>query len=193
MKAILTVCRIELVRIFSLKPAFAVLILASVVYAAFYPQPYRTEVLRDVPIAVVDLDGTDSSRALARRVDASADVAVGGVFPDQASAQRDIYARNLFGVLVIPQYFERELLHHRQSPIALYADSSYFLVYQRLSGGVASVARTMGAEVETARLTAAHVDPALAAAAADPMPLTAVTLFNPRAATRPTSFPPPSF
>ncbi|MBB3541843.1 MULTISPECIES: ABC transporter permease [unclassified Rhizobium] len=180
MKAILTVCRIELVRIFSLKPAFAVLILASVVYAAFYPQPYRTEVLRDVPIAVVDLDGTDSSRALARRVDASADVAVGGVFPDQASAQRDIYARNLFGVLVIPQYFERELLHHRQSPIALYADSSYFLVYQRLSGGVASVARTMGAEVETARLTAAHVDPALAAAAADPMPLTAVTLFNPQ-------------
>jgi ABC-2 type transport system permease protein len=180
MKAILTVCRIELARIFSLKPAFAVLILASVVYAAFYPQPYRTEVLRDVPIAVVDLDGTDSSRELARRVDASADVAVGAVFPDQASAQRDIYARNLFGVLVIPQYFERELLHHRQSPIALYADSSYFLVYQRLSGGVTSVARTMGAEVEKARLIAAHVDPALAAAAADPMPLTAVTLFNPQ-------------
>jgi ABC-2 type transport system permease protein len=180
MKAILTVCRIEVARIFSLKPAFAVLIVASVIYAGFYPQPYRTEALRDVPIAVVDLDGTDSSRELSRRVDASADVAVRAVFPDQASATQDVYRRNLHGVLVIPQHFERDLLHHRQSPIALYADASYFLIYQRLSGGVTAVARTMGAEVETARLIAAGVDPVLAAAAADPMPLTAVTLFNPQ-------------
>ncbi|WP_028748064.1 ABC transporter permease [Rhizobium mesoamericanum] len=180
MKAILTVCRIELARIFQLKPAFAVLVVASVIYAAFYPQPYRTEALRDVPLAVVDLDGTASSRELARRVDASADVAVSAVFPDQASARREVYTRNLYGVLVIPQYFERDLLHHRQSPIALYADASYFLIYQRLSGGVVAVAHTMGAEVETARLIAAKVDPVLAAAAADPMPLTAVPLFNPQ-------------
>lgn len=180
MRAILTICGIELGRVFSLKPAFAVLIIASVIYAAFYPQPYRTEALRDVPIAVVDLDGTDSSRELARRVDASADVAVGGVFPDQASAEREVFNRNLYGILVIPQYFERDLLHQRQSPIALYADASYFLIYQRISGGVTAVARTMGAEIETARLIAFHVDPALAAAAADPMPLTAVTLFNPQ-------------
>ncbi|MDQ0563757.1 ABC-2 type transport system permease protein [Rhizobium mesoamericanum] len=180
MKAILTVCRIELARIFQLKPAFATLVVASVIYAAFYPQPYRTEALRDVPLAVVDLDATASSRELARRVDASADVAVSAVFPDQVSARREVYTRNLHGVLVIPQYFERDLLHHRQSPIALYADASYFLIYQRLSGGVVAVARTMGAEVETARLIAAKVDPALAAAAADPMPLTAVPLFNPQ-------------
>ncbi|MBY5461222.1 ABC transporter permease [Rhizobium leguminosarum] len=180
MKAILTVFRIELARIFSLKPAFAVLVVASIVYAAFYPQPYRNESLRDVPIAVVDLDGTDSSRELARRVDASADVAVGAVFPDQASATQDVFTRNLYGVLVIPQFFERDLLHHRRSPVALYVDASYFLIYQRLSGGVTSVARTMGAEVETARLVAAGVDPVLAAAAADPMPLTAVPLFNPQ-------------
>lgn len=180
MRAILTICAIELGRVFSLKPAFAVLIIASVIYAAFYPQPYRNEALRDVPIAVVDLDGTDSSRELARRVDASADVAVSAVFPDEATAEREVFSRDLSGILVIPQYFERDLLHHRQSPIALYADASYFLIYQRISGGVTAVARTMGAEIETARLIAFHVDPALAAAAADPMPLTAVTLFNPQ-------------
>ncbi|KAA1176516.1 ABC transporter permease [Rhizobium tropici] len=180
MKAILTICRIELGRILSLKPAFAVLVIASIIYAAFYPQPYRTEALRNVPIAVVDLDGTDSSRELARRVDASADVAVSAVFPDEVSARQEVYSRNLYGLLIIPQYFERDLLHHRQSPVALYADASYFLVYQRISGGVTAVAKAMGAEVETARLIAAKVDPVLAAAAADPMPLTAVPLFNPQ-------------
>ncbi|ENN86509.1 putative permease component of ABC transporter [Rhizobium freirei PRF 81] len=180
MKSVLTVCRIELGRVLSLKPAFSVLIVATIIYAVLYPQPYRTEALRHVPIAVVDLDGTDSSRELARRVDASADVAVVAVLPDQTSAEREVHARNLFGILVIPQYFERDLLHNRQSPVALYADASYFLIYQRISGGVTAVAKTMGAEVETARLIAARVDPRIAAAASDPMPLTAVPLFNPQ-------------
>jgi ABC-2 type transport system permease protein len=180
MKSVLTICRIELGRVLTLKPAFSVLIVATLIYAALYPQPYRTEALRHVPIAVVDLDGTDSSRELARRVDASADVAVAAVLPDQASAEREVHARNLFGILVIPQYFERDLLHDRQSPVALYADASYFLIYQRISGGVTAVAKTMGAEVETARLIAARVDPRIAAAASDPMPLTAVPLFNPQ-------------
>lgn len=180
MKDMLTICRIELKRVLTLKPAFSVLVVAAIIYAVLYPQPYRTEALRDVPIAVVDLDGTDSSRDLARRIDASPDVAVGGVFPDRPSAEREVYARNLSGLLVIPKDFERDLLHNRQSPIALYADASYFLIYQRISGGVSAVAKTMGASIETARLVAADVDPRMAAAAADPMPLTAVPLFNPQ-------------
>src|SRR5262249_44713315 len=72
-----------------------------------------------------------------------------------------------------------DLLHGRASPIALYADAGYFLMYQRISGAVTAVARTLGAEIENARLIAIGVDPPVAAAAADPMPLTPVALFNP--------------
>jgi ABC-2 type transport system permease protein len=180
MKGVLTVCRIELTRILTLKPAFAVLVLAILVYAIYYPQPYRAEIFRDVPIGLVDLDDTDSSRQFARQVDASADVAIVESYPDQPTAQRGIYERNLYGILVIPKYFERDLLHGRGSPVAIYADASYFLIYQRVSGAVSAVAKTMGAEIETARLIGVHVDPVIASAAADPMPLTAVTLFNPQ-------------
>ena len=80
---------------------------------------------------------------------------------------------------MIPQYFERDLLHGRPSPVALYADASYFLIYQRVAGAVAAVAHTVGAEIETARLIAIGVDPAIAVVAPDPMPLTAVPVFNP--------------
>jgi ABC-2 type transport system permease protein len=157
-----------------------VIILAAVVYSVFYPQPYLNEALRNVPIAVVDRDGTQSSRELARLVDATPDVAVARVLPDVAAAEREVYLRNVFGILLIPQYFERDLLHGRQSPVALYADASYFLMYQRMSGAVAGVARALGVEIETRRLIALGVDPAVAAAATDPMPLTAVQLFNPQ-------------
>ena len=179
MSGLLEVFRYEFRRIFTVKPAFSVMVLGAAFYAFFYPQPYLNEALRNVPIAVVDRDGTQSSRDFARRVDATPDVAITEELPDLASAEREVYARRVDGILVIPQYFERELLHGRPSPVALYADASYFLIYQRVAGAVAAVARTVGAEIETARLIAIGVDPAIAAVAPDPMPLTAVPLFNP--------------
>jgi ABC-2 type transport system permease protein len=179
-KSLLTVCRDELHRIFSLRPVFSVLIVATVLYSVLYPQPYVNEALRDVPIAVVDRDGTASSRELARRVDATSDAAVAMVLPDLTSAEREVYARNIYGILLIPKDFERHLLHGRPAPIALYADASYFLMYQRISGSVMAVARTFGTEVETARLIGVGVDPAIAGAIADPLPLTPIALFNPQ-------------
>ena len=180
MSGLLAVFRGEIRRIFTLRPVFSVLIIGSAFYAVFYPQPYLNEALRNVPIAIVDADGTSVSRELARRIDATPDIAVTMVLPDLVSAEREVYARKIFGILMIPKNFERDLLHGRASPIALYADASYFLVYQRVSGGVAAVARSLGAEVETTRLIGIGVDPALASAASDPMQLTALPLFNPQ-------------
>jgi ABC-2 type transport system permease protein len=179
MKQVLTVFRDELRRIFALRPVFSVLIVGSAFYAVFYPQPYLNEALRNVPIAIVDGDGTSVSRELARRIDATSDIAVAMVLPDVVSAEREVFGRKIFGILAIPKNFERDLLHGRASPIALYADASYFLLFQRISGGIAAVAQTLGAEVEAARLIGIGVDPALASAASDPMQLTAVPLFNP--------------
>ncbi len=181
MSATLAVYRRELVRIFTVRPAFAVLVLALFLYAALYPQPYLTETLRDVPIAVVDRDGSTSSRELVRRIDATDSVLVAQVLPDMVTAERAVYARQVNGIVLIPTDFERDLLHGRPSPVALYSDASYFLMNSRISGAVAATVHDFGTRIEAARLVRAGVDPGVAAAAADPLPLTAVTLFNPQA------------
>ena len=180
MSTFIAVFRNEIGRIFSLRPVFSVMVLAAAIYAVFYPQPYLNEALRRVPIAVVDQDRTQTSRELARLVDATPDVAVAQVLPDVPTAQHQVYARAIFGILLIPQNFERDLLHGRSSPIALYADASYFLMYQRMNGAVTAVSRTLGTNFEIARLVGLGVDPPVAAAATDPMPFVPVPLFNPQ-------------
>ena len=180
MKLLLAVFRHEIGRMFSLRPVFSVVVVAAAIYAVLYPQPYLNEALRKVPIAVVDQDRTQTSRELARLVDATPDVSVAEVLPDVPTAQREVYARSIFGILLIPRHFERELMHGRASPIALYADASYFLMYQRMNGAVTAVSRTLGTNFEIARLVNLGVDPPVAAAATDPMPFIPVPLFNPQ-------------
>jgi ABC-2 type transport system permease protein len=180
MSAILSAFRAELHRIVTLRPVFSVLILGVAIYTLFYPQPYLNEALRNIPVAIVDHDGTTASRELARRIDASADISLASVFADFPTAQREVFNRVVSGVVLIPKYFERDLLHGRASPIVVYADASYFLIYQRVSGGVNAVAQALGSEIEAARLIGVGVDPRIASAAAAPLRLTTVPLFNPQ-------------
>ena len=180
MRDLFFVMGVELRRIFAVRAAFSAMIVAVLIYAVLYPQPYLAETLRDVPIAVVDQDRTTASQDLLRRIDATEMVQIAETVPDMVAAQRLLFERQVYGILVIPQDFERALLHGSPSPVALYGDASYFLMYQRIAGGVSAVTRTVGAEVEAGRLIASGIDPTLAAAAGDPMPAVAVPLFNPQ-------------
>lgn len=123
----------EFKRLFRNWPAFSVLIAAAAIYAAFYPQPYRLEALHKVPIAVVDQDRTTASRELVRRLEAASDVIPAVMMPDLASATAKVFAREVYGVLLIPEHFERDLLHRRPSPLSLYGDASYFIIYHTAS------------------------------------------------------------
>ncbi|HPO30686.1 MAG TPA: ABC transporter permease, partial [Candidatus Hydrogenedentes bacterium] len=56
-------------------PAAIMIFLAGLlVYSLVYPVPYMREVLRNVPVTVVDEDGTSLSRKLTRWLDATEEI-----------------------------------------------------------------------------------------------------------------------
>src|SRR3989442_14216822 len=78
MTALVRCFRATLRQITREREVFTVLVGATVIYGLFYPTPYLRQLLRKVPVIVVDRDRTPLSRQIARWLDASEGVAIGG-------------------------------------------------------------------------------------------------------------------
>src|SRR6202023_3210395 len=63
-------------RVLALRGAFILLVVGPLVYGIYYPQPYLNQILRKIPIAVVDNDLTDLSRRIVETLDASGALSV---------------------------------------------------------------------------------------------------------------------
>ena len=92
----------------------------------FYLSFLRDGVPSDVPIAVVDLDDSSTSREFCRQLDATQ---LGKVvrYDDFASARFDMQGGRVTSVCVIPEGFNRDIQAQRQPTMSFYINGLYFL------------------------------------------------------------------
>lgn len=160
--------------------AKSTMIVGILIYSVLYPQPYVGEVLRDVPVVVIDQDNSSASREFVREIDVTEWVDVTISAPDMETARDAFYRRDVYGIVVIPAGFEADILASRPAPVAAYSDGSYLLIYSNVMRAVATVAGTMGAGVNYARLTSLGVDDGVARTMLSPIAVTNVAVFNPQ-------------
>ena len=149
------------------------------IYPLFYPYPYSKEVLKEVPVVPVDLDGTTLSRKLVRWADATEEVSLLPPCQDLAEAHGLVLNGTAQGIFVIPPEFERSVLRGEQAYVSVYGNACYFLIYRQLYTGLYKATATLSAGVEIRRMTAAGFGETHARAARDPIPVVTRALFNP--------------
>jgi ABC-2 type transport system permease protein len=152
---------------------------ASVLYAVFYPTPYIKQILRDLPVVVVDRDHSALSRQFTRWLDASEAAAVTSRSNDLNAAQDSLRAGAAGAVLLIPQDFERHVLRREPAYVEAYADASYFLVYSTALRAINGVAGTLSANISVRRAQAAGFYSPAAIRRARPVTFVPWPLFNP--------------
>jgi ABC-2 type transport system permease protein len=165
-------------RIFLDPGAVLILVAALVLYAFFYPIPYRAQVLKEVPVVVVDEDQSDLSRRLVRMVDAHELTKVAAEAGSMAEAEKAVREGRAGGVVVVPAEFERRIRRGEQASVTAYADASYFLIYRQVLTGVLESTGTLSAGIEVRRLMAQGMPADRAMNARDPLPLVMRPLFN---------------
>ena len=157
------------------------LLAASILYALFYPTPYMRQVLRDLPVVVVDRDHSALSRQLTRWVDASEAASVTARSNDLDAAQDSLRAGSAGAVLLIPKDFERHVLRREPAYVEAYADASYFLVYSTAIRAINGAVGALSSGISVRRLEASGLTAQAAVRRARPVTFVPWPLFNPLA------------
>lgn len=173
------VIRNEFQTIFKDGGAMLILIFALIIYATAYSLAYGSQVLRNVPIGVVDESRTPTSRSLIDTFNAGPNTYVAYTPTSMEEARELFYARKIYGVVYIPADYEKKLYGGEQANVAIYCDASYFLMYRQVFQEVVTSIGKTGAMVEFQRLIAKGANIPQAQATTQPVIYQSHNLFNP--------------
>jgi hypothetical protein len=126
-------------RVLAMRGAFMLPVLGPLVYGIYYPQPYLNQIVRKIPIAVVDNDLTELSRGIVQTLDASGAVSVVVQAETLAEARKALDRGEAFAVVGIPPDTERDVLKGNTSHIPIYADATYLFIFRSMASGIAVV------------------------------------------------------
>jgi len=164
-----TVVANEYRTIFSDEGLILILMLAIFIYSFTYALGYAPQVLRNVPIGVIDESRTSASRELIRTFDAGPNVYVAYEPTSMEEAEELFFARKIYGVVYIPANYQKQLLGGQSAVVSLYVDASYFLMYRQVFQELVAGLGTTGAMVNFQRLVARGADIPQAMAVSQPV------------------------
>ncbi len=155
-----------------------IVMIAPLFYALFYSTIYMNKSERDVPIAVVNLDHSDASRALERRLDAHQLVRVALRLPDLGEARALIEKMEIYGVVYIPKDYGAHLSENRSPVIKVWLNTTRFLVSNDINKAINEVVLEAGSKHRMAFFNLKGINGDAASVMADPVMPDVRSVFN---------------
>lgn len=158
--------------------AVLLLFVGVVVYSFFYPLPYSNQLVRGIPVAVVDQDRSALSRQLIRYAAADPLLDVRLVSPLAQEAQAALWRGEVAGVLIIPAGLQKDVSRGTAAQVQAGGNALYMLMNKSVLNGLAQSVGTVSAGLEIRQLEASTPSPQQAMAERAPVTLDAISVFN---------------
>jgi ABC-2 type transport system permease protein len=139
---------------------------------------FSAGIARDLPIAVIDKDNSALSRQLTRWLDASPGIEVHEQLASSGQALQLLRERSVFGYLVIPGDFEKQLLGGRQATVQWLYNAQFSSHAGALSRDVRTVTTTLSAGIEMTARAKQGMSTLQAAAQFEPVRTQLNSLYN---------------
>lgn len=149
---IFRVWRQEFYNVFHDKGVLIFFFLLPTAYPIVYSLIYNPELVRDVPVVVVDNSRSEVSRDFVRSFDATENVEIVGYASDMAEAREAMNSKECYGILFFPDDFSRKVGRGEQSPVILYCDVSLLMRYKGVFAALNNTSGVMGVKVQTEML-----------------------------------------
>ena len=133
------VLRRELRRMVSRRLYFGVCVALPLFCILFMATIFGSGQMERIPVGVVDLDWTASSRSVTRTVEAVPTFRVSGHYADEQSARTATQRKEIYGYLVIPPRFETDLRGGRGAMLRYYYHYALLSVGSEVRGAFETV------------------------------------------------------
>lgn len=182
MKTILNISQIwytELRGIIRDKGILIFILFVPLAYPLLYSYVYTNEVVRDVPVAIVNGCDNAMTRDMLRKIDASPDVKIIAECTDMEEAMQLVREQKAYGVVRIPESFSRDLSLGDQTHLGVYCDMSSLLYYKAILLTATNVSLDMNKDIKVEHHLAGTTD-RTDEVAKTPIEYDYVSLFNPQ-------------
>jgi ABC-2 type transport system permease protein len=156
-----------------------IFIVAVIAYPILYSIGYINETLKDVPVAVVDLDHSAFSRNYCRTIDATEQLKINAKTGSLKEAEQLFYDGTVNGVFLIPRNFGKDILNRKQTQVIVYCDASRFFVYKQVLTGASASTGYFSSGIEYRNLLSGGKMPEQALEQTDPLQVQVFNLYNP--------------
>ena len=126
-------------------------LLTPLVYPLVYSWIYCNEVVREVPVAIVDKSHTGLSREFIHRFDASPQVRAAYYCNNLQEARQLVGRQVVRGVVHIPSDFDLKVNRGEQTHVSVYCDMSLLLTYKAIYQSAVLVSLEMNKEIQRPR------------------------------------------
>ena len=140
--------RDEMRQVFKDEGVIIFFFIVPLIYPLLYSWIYNNEVVRDMPVVVVDDSHSKLSRQFIRMCDASPDVKVVCYASDLDEAKMLVGRQVAHAVYYIPSDFQTRLNRMEQSIIGVYCDMSLMLAYKASYQTAVLVSQEMNSEIQ---------------------------------------------
>ena len=123
-------------------------IVGPIVYSIYYPFPYSPELVREIPVAIADMDRSSLSRELVHLADASPDIKVTVVVESPEEIKQALWQGDVEGGLIIPHGFRRNVMRNESVKIIVLGNGAYFLFNRGEQLGFAGAIQALSSKLE---------------------------------------------
>ena len=128
--------------------ALLFVILLPLAYPILYSWIYNNEVVREVPVAVVDNSHSQTSREFVRHIDASPDVRVAYFCKNMDEARQRVARQDAYGIIYLPEDFSHQLGRMQQAHVSVYCNMGLMLTYKAIFQTCTAVAADINSNIQ---------------------------------------------
>lgn len=160
---------------------FLVVLVLPILSIMFFASLFKEGVPTKMPIAIVDLDQTASSRKLARNIDVTPLSQVTEYLQSETEAMSELRTGNIYGFVIIPKNLQADILASKQPVISYYYQNGFLIAGGLMQNDLTFILHTLSGGINIQKREAMGQQEDYILSQVQPIQLSTHQLFNPTA------------